>query len=100
MNEQIEQARLLLTERKFAEAEELLRRSVGQDPTDAEVFNLLGVSRELRGQLQEASRFYRAALSFEPACTPAQQNLKRVTRWPYFAKGLSEELKPGHPTDR
>lgn len=94
MNTQIEQVKLLLTQRNFEAAEQLLRGALAQNPADAEVLNLLGVSQELRGHLQAASQFFRAALCFKPDYTPAQQNLKRVTTWPYFTKGVSEDLKP------
>jgi Flp pilus assembly protein TadD len=95
----LERAKQLLTNRQFQAAEQLLCRAVAKNPSDAEVFNLLGLCAELKGHLQGASRFFRAALSFEPAYTPAQLNLKRVTSWPYSVKGLSDGLKPGHPTD-
>lgn len=92
--EVLEQAKMLLTQRKFHEAEEMLRTAVGKDPTNAEALNLLGVSQEMRGRLQDAILFYRAALSFQSGYTPAQQNLHRVTQWPYFSEGIREQLKP------
>jgi Tfp pilus assembly protein PilF len=90
----LEQARQLLAQRQYQAAEEMLRQALVQEPTDAAVFDLLGLSAELRGHLQDASRFFRAALSFEPAYGPAQVNLKRVTGWPYSTSGLSEALQP------
>lgn len=90
----LEQAKLLLTRRQFPDAEEMLRRATAKAPGNAEALNLLGVSLELRGQLTEAARFYRAALSFQPGYAPAQQNLHRVTQWPYYSKGVEQDLQP------
>lgn len=91
----LEQAKLLLTQRRFQEAEAMLRQATAKDPSNAEALNLLGVSTEMKGRLQEAARYYRAALSFNPGYTPAQQNLHRVTQWPYSDIGLEAGLRPG-----
>lgn len=90
----LEQAKLLLTQRKLSEGEQMLHRAVAKDPSNAEGLNLLGVAHELKGELPEAGRFYRAALSFNAGYTPAQQNLHRVTQWPYFRKGVETDLQP------
>jgi DNA-binding NtrC family response regulator len=89
----LDQAKLLLSRRQFQEAEVLLRRTASLDPTDAEALNLLGIAEELKGSLQDAARFYRAALSFAPGYEPAQQNLHRVTQWPYNSKGVEANLE-------
>jgi DNA-binding NtrC family response regulator len=89
----LDQAKLLLSRRRLPEAETLLRRASAMDPTDAETLNLLGIAEELHGRLQEAARFYRAALSFAPGYEPAQQNLHRVTQWPYSPRGVDANLE-------
>lgn len=90
----LETTKQLLQQRRFDEAEQMLHGALAKDPADPQVFNLLGVALELKGMLQEAAQFYRVALCFRPGLTRAQQNLRRVTTWPYLSKGLSAELLP------
>lgn len=90
----VEQAKALLAGRRFEQAETKLLKLIGKNPANAEVLNLLGVSRELQGQLQKAAQFYRSALCFSSGYTAAQQNLHRVTRWPYLAGGVERDLVP------
>lgn len=95
----LEQAKFLLTQRKFPQAEEMLHKATAKDPSNAEVLNLLGLGMELRGRLQEAAQFYRAALSFNSGYAPALQNLHRATQWPYFAQGVETDLRPKADTE-
>jgi len=93
--EALEQAKLLLTQRHFTQARRVLHQASALDPANAETLNLLGVCYELQGHVQEAARFFRAALSFDPSYTASQQNLVRVTRWNYTPEGVEEDLRPG-----
>ncbi len=87
-----------VTDRRFADAEAVLRRVVGEDPARPEAYNLLGAVLEIRGDAPAARRFYRAALSIDPRYGPAWSNLDRITS---FAPGggiqLEEPQEPGTP---
>jgi Flp pilus assembly protein TadD len=70
-------------DRHFDAAAEHLRKTASLDPGRAEVFKLLGVIMEVRGDRVEAQKNYRAALSLDPSYEPAIKNLQRSTngRW-------------------
>ncbi len=59
----------------------LLKRSIAADPGRARVFNLLGAVREMRGEIDEARRTYRAAVGLDPGFEGARYNLERLTAW-------------------
>lgn len=95
----LELAKLHLSRREFDEAARLLQQANQLAPANAEVLNLLGVYHELLGHLQEAGRHYRAALSFQPAYTPASHNLSRTVNWPYSPAGIDKSLEPNGPQE-
>lgn len=80
----LEQAKALLNRRQFQEADAMLRRASELDTSNAEVLNLLGISLEMKGQLEEAGRYYRSALQMSPSYLPAAESLQRVTQWGYL----------------
>ena len=57
-------------------------------PDRPEALNLLGGISESTGNRLEAEKYYRAALTHDPAYAPAQSNLKRITTQPYTQKGI------------
>jgi Flp pilus assembly protein TadD len=88
------QARLLLVEREFGAAQQALRQALVLDPTQAGTLNLCGVALEMQGCHEDAGRYYRAALAFQPDCAEARGNLVRVTCWPYRPDGIERNLEP------
>lgn len=77
----IEQAADRLNDRKLAEAERDLRRAMELDPSAPQAHNLYGVLQELRGDRPLALRHYRAARDLDPCYLPAENNLRRLTRF-------------------
>jgi DNA-binding response OmpR family regulator len=77
----VELTKLRITERDFAGATELARSAVALEPGRPEAFNLLGALWEIRGEISEAQKSYRAALAVDPTYKPARDNLTRATRW-------------------
>ena len=64
------------------------QKAVLLNPDRPEALNLLGGVSETAGNRQEAERYYRAALTHDPAYAPAQSNLERITSQPYTSKGI------------
>jgi DNA-binding response OmpR family regulator len=75
----IELTKRFITDRSFAKARETARKAIAADPAQAEAYNLLGALLEIKGDVLEAQKFYRAALDIDPAFKPAQANLDRTT---------------------
>lgn len=59
-----------------------LKKALGIEPDNYQVFNLLGVVREKRLDYHGARRMYRASLALNPEYQPAQNNLGRLLRCP------------------
>lgn len=78
-NTSVELAKKSIGDRHFEAAVEHLRKAVSMDPGRPEAFNLLGALMEVKGDLFEAQRNYRAALSLDPSYEPAITNLRRST---------------------
>ncbi len=70
----------------FSAARETARKAIAADPLQPEAYNLLGVLHEIKGELLEAQKFYRAALDIDPTFKPSQANLDRTTSWRKFGK--------------
>jgi CheY-like chemotaxis protein len=75
----VELAKTALASGAFAVAGAHLRGALGQNPLDAEVLNLYGVSRELDGDVGAATQAYRAAFACDPGYGHARENLERVS---------------------
>jgi DNA-binding response OmpR family regulator len=70
--------------RRFEEARQCLKKAIAADPTQPEVYNLMGALFEIKADAVEAQRFYRAALEIDPTYKPAGANLERITSWNKF----------------
>lgn len=55
-----------------------LKDAMRVDPTKPECFNLVGAISEIKGDVLEAQRLYRAALGLDPSYRPALDNLSRT----------------------
>ncbi len=82
----IELAKRHITDQRFGAARETTRKAIAADPTQPEAYNLLGVLFEIKRDLSEAQKFYRAALDIDPTFKPADKNLERTTSWYKFGK--------------
>lgn len=77
--EYIEFAKLNIIEKKFDKAIEALRIAINKEPGLPDTHNLLGVIEEYKGNVDEAQKYYRAALALDPSYEPANSNLDRIT---------------------
>jgi DNA-binding NtrC family response regulator len=75
----IELAKRSINKMHFDAAVEHVRKAIYLDPSRPEGFNLLGALMEIRRDLDEARKHYRAAISLDPTYAPARKNLERVT---------------------
>ena len=91
----IEICKRAIQDGRFEEAGEVARRAIARDPAQPEAYNLFGAILEIRGDSQEALKFYRAALDIDPTYQPARANLERAVSWPRTgAIGLGGDLGP------
>lgn len=72
----------------YDSALEFLKEAIGHTPTDPEVYNLMGATVELQGQLDEAVKLYRIALCLDGEYIPARRNLGRCQSDTYTREGL------------
>lgn len=79
----VEFAKGCISARHVAEAVPHLKRAIALDPHNPEPYNLMGLVEEIRGELLEALKMYRAALAVDPSYRPAIDNLERATDWRY-----------------
>ena len=74
----MELAKKYVEQRDFPTAAEFVRKAISIAPTRPEAFNFLGALTEIRGDVSEAQKLYRAATSLDPAYSPARENLSRT----------------------
>lgn len=70
-----------ISDRKFDTARASARKAIAADPSQPEVYNLLGALLEIQGNRLEAQKFYRAALDIDPTYKPAWANLERTASY-------------------
>ncbi len=75
----IEGAKRYISDRNFSGAREMVRKAIAADPSQSEAYNLMGVLSEIKDDLIEARKFYRAALDIDSTYKPAWSNLERIT---------------------
>ena len=61
----------------YDKSEEYLRKAIAENMSMPEPHNLLGAIYELKGDLLQAKKHYRAALDLDPTYIPAKENLHR-----------------------
>lgn len=92
----IELAKRHISDRNFAGARETSRKAIAEDPAQPEAYNLLGALLEIKGDIPESQKFYRAATDIDPTYEPARANLERATSW-HKLGGIdfgSDDIKP------
>jgi DNA-binding response OmpR family regulator len=67
-----------ISDRKLDLASASARKAIAIDPSQPEVYNLLGALLDIQGDWLEAQKFYRAALDIDPTYKPAWANLERL----------------------
>lgn len=77
-----------ISRRDFDKAYIFLQRAIGMEPMKPEPYNLLGALLEIKGDMLEALKFYRAALAIDPTYKPADENLRRAAEWSYSKKTI------------
>ena len=77
----IELAKKSIWEKDTISAFENTRKAISFDPYRPEGFNFLGALEEMTGNMIEAQKHYRTALSLDPTFEPAKKNLTRATSW-------------------
>ena len=75
----MELAKKYVEQRNFSTAMEFVSKAISIAPTKPEAFNFLGALTEIKGDVSEAQKLYRAATSLDPAYSPARENLSRTT---------------------
>ncbi len=60
-----------------------IKSAQAERPDSAKVQNLLGIYAEKIGQMELASRHYRASYALDPTYAPAKNNLERITDYHY-----------------
>jgi tetratricopeptide (TPR) repeat protein len=75
LKEKLALGRFHYARREYARAEHYLTQVVEEQPTFADVYNMLGVCFHDQGQYQKAQRAFEAALRLNPAYTDAALNL-------------------------
>ncbi len=75
LTEIYEEAKRLFEEGKYDEAEPLLKTIIQQKPTYADVLNKLGFIENLKGNLEEAVKYFERAVTINPRYTEASLNL-------------------------
>lgn len=84
----LEYAKMWINSQNFEKASDFLQRAIAADSSRPEAFNLLGVILELKGDVLEAQKRYRAALALDPTYEPAHRNLSRVTELDYTSSDM------------
>lgn len=86
--QRIADARQLIKHGNSADAAGTLLAILSADPGRADVFNLIGVADERRGDLDSARRMYRVAATLDPSYLPAVRNLDRICQLAYTMAGV------------
>jgi len=81
-------AKQRIIEGHFEVAGVYAQKAVFLKPDRPEALNLLGGIAEVKGNRLEADKYYRAALTHDPAYAPAQRNLERLATQTCTPKGI------------
>jgi len=85
----IRRAKRAINLRDFGLARRHLVEALEINPNSPQAFNLYGVTLEMRGDYEEAKRYYGQAIKIDRNFEPAQQNMRRI--FELFNFGSSNE---------
>lgn len=74
----LQYAKQQIIKKEYDEAMENLKKAIGLDPLKAEPHNIIGAILEIRGDMVESQKYYKAALALDPGYKQARRNLDRV----------------------
>jgi len=80
----IEEAINAIKSNKYNLAYMCLHAAMIENDHSAEVYNLLGVISEYKGDVSLACKYYRAAYVFDPTYKPSDKNLEKLTSFFYI----------------
>jgi hypothetical protein len=80
----IEKAITAIKSNKYDLARKYLYVAMIENDHSAEVYNLLGIISEYKGNVILAGQYYRAAYVFNPTFKPADKNLEKLTSFFYI----------------
>jgi len=83
-NKNIKEASNAIKSNKFNLAYMCLHAAMIENDHSAEVYNLLGIIAECKGDVSLACEYYRAAYVFDPTYKPADKNLEKLTSFFYI----------------
>lgn len=97
----LEKAKALIAQEKYADAIPLLEKVVAADPKNAEAIGTLGLAYDVTGKIDEAEKHYKQALAIDPKLIGALQNLGAlyVNMDPPKAAEAVELLRKAHELD-
>lgn len=82
----IQLSKRYITDGQFDDARRIIQKAIATEPGQPEAYNLLGAILEIKGDIIEAQKFYRLALSIDPTYKPAWANLDRTASWHQFGQ--------------
>lgn len=88
----IEMAKHMISERKFSDSIEYLKKAISFDASRPEAFNLMGAVNEIGGNRPDAMKYYLAALSLDATYEPARKNLYRSGEWQDHTQKVSGDV--------
>ena len=88
----LEFSKSCINRRDYDKAYEYLKKAIGMEVNKPEPYNLLGVLLELKGEVIEALKMYRASLALDPSYKAANANLQRATDWHYTKEGMDLDI--------
>lgn len=97
----LEKAKALIEQQKYADAIPVLEKVVARDPKNAEALGTLGLAYDATGKLDDAEKHYKQALALDPKLVGALQNLGAlyVNMDPPKATEAVELLRKAHEVD-
>jgi len=77
----LELAKKAISEKHLDSANAFAEKAISIDNKRPEAMNLMGALQEIAGNIPEAQKYYRVALTLDPAYKPALDNLHRSANW-------------------
>jgi len=88
LHEQLLRATGLMKQKKFKEAEILLRELLVEHPRHSDVLNSLGVALVNSKRRKEGLKYFKEAVRYSPTYSRALRNKRRYSGWSYYGKRI------------